>query len=275
VFLNNRYHDPTTGAFASVDPLVAKTGQPYLYANGNPTTLSDPSGLDPGWAHDNDPCNDAGYYACKLGGSTNDDIVDNGPRQRAELARGIGKPGGKRSYFPGCPSDICYGSLYPMALPAEEQMTHRYTFENSLGVFGPDGPQLVANLFFSNPNQTFPFWIPGKLELGNVLELDDGIPGEALVRVSYLNDTGFGFESLEGHPEGAGNFITFEFMLNDWGQTVLYVDSWGPPEGSALDVPIVKQFNMEFVKNIWLEFSAGLGSVASQKLPSFPCCPGR
>jgi len=56
---------------------------------------------------------------------------------------------------------------------------------------------------------------------------------------------------------------------------VLYVDSWGPPEGSALDVPIVKQFNMEFVKNIWLEFSAGLGSVASQKLPSFPCCPGR
>jgi RHS repeat-associated protein len=56
VFLNNRYYDPTVGVFISVDPLVEKTGTPYLYAAGNPTTLSDPSGLDPGWAHDNDPC---------------------------------------------------------------------------------------------------------------------------------------------------------------------------------------------------------------------------
>jgi len=45
VFLNNRYHDPTLGHFISVDPLVGKTGQPYLYGDGNPSTLSDPSGL--------------------------------------------------------------------------------------------------------------------------------------------------------------------------------------------------------------------------------------
>ena len=30
---------------ASVDPLVGKTGQPYLYANGSPVTLTDVSGL--------------------------------------------------------------------------------------------------------------------------------------------------------------------------------------------------------------------------------------
>jgi uncharacterized protein RhaS with RHS repeats len=47
VFLNNRYYDPSIGVFLSVDPLVDKTGQPYTYANGNPTTLSDPSGLAP------------------------------------------------------------------------------------------------------------------------------------------------------------------------------------------------------------------------------------
>ena len=58
-YLNNRYYDPQLGVFLSVDPLVATTGDPYLYGNGNPTTLSDPTGLDPGWAHDNDPCNDA------------------------------------------------------------------------------------------------------------------------------------------------------------------------------------------------------------------------
>jgi RHS repeat-associated protein len=44
-YLNNRYYDPTVGVFVSVDPLVATTGQPYLYADGNPATLSDPTGL--------------------------------------------------------------------------------------------------------------------------------------------------------------------------------------------------------------------------------------
>ena len=44
-YLNNRYYDPTLGNFVSVDPLVGKTGTPYLYANGNPATLSDPTGL--------------------------------------------------------------------------------------------------------------------------------------------------------------------------------------------------------------------------------------
>ena len=45
VFLNNRYHDPQLGHFVSVDPLVGQTGMPYMYGNGNPTTLSDPTGL--------------------------------------------------------------------------------------------------------------------------------------------------------------------------------------------------------------------------------------
>jgi RHS repeat-associated protein len=47
VFLNNRYHDPQLGTFISVDPLIAITGEPYLYASGNATTLSDPEGLAP------------------------------------------------------------------------------------------------------------------------------------------------------------------------------------------------------------------------------------
>lgn len=47
MFLNNRYHDPSLGVFISVDPLVQMTGEPYIYASGNPTTLSDPTGLCP------------------------------------------------------------------------------------------------------------------------------------------------------------------------------------------------------------------------------------
>ena len=46
MFLNNRYYDPTVGVFTSVDPLVGKTGTPYLYGAGNPSTLTDPTGLD-------------------------------------------------------------------------------------------------------------------------------------------------------------------------------------------------------------------------------------
>jgi RHS repeat-associated protein len=49
--LEHRDYDPTTGVFITVDPLVASTGDPYSYAAGNPTTLSDPTGLSP-WGTD-------------------------------------------------------------------------------------------------------------------------------------------------------------------------------------------------------------------------------
>ena len=44
-YLNNRYHDPTTNQFISVDPLVTTTGEPYIYGAANPITYSDPDGL--------------------------------------------------------------------------------------------------------------------------------------------------------------------------------------------------------------------------------------
>ena len=58
MFLNNRYHDPTLGHFTSVDPLVGQTGMPYLYGDGNPATLSDPTGLAA--CADDDNCGFAG-----------------------------------------------------------------------------------------------------------------------------------------------------------------------------------------------------------------------
>lgn len=41
----NRYYDPSTDQFISVDPLVSVTGQPISYANDDPVNASDPSGL--------------------------------------------------------------------------------------------------------------------------------------------------------------------------------------------------------------------------------------
>jgi RHS repeat-associated protein len=41
----NRYYDPSTGQFLSVDPDVASTGQTYSFAGDDPVNASDPSGL--------------------------------------------------------------------------------------------------------------------------------------------------------------------------------------------------------------------------------------
>jgi uncharacterized protein RhaS with RHS repeats len=42
----NRYYNPTTGQFLSVDPPVGETGQPYAYTGNDPLNATDPLGLD-------------------------------------------------------------------------------------------------------------------------------------------------------------------------------------------------------------------------------------
>jgi RHS repeat-associated protein len=44
IYLVNRYYDPQTGQFLSVDPDVAQTGAPYDYADGDPVSGTDPTG---------------------------------------------------------------------------------------------------------------------------------------------------------------------------------------------------------------------------------------
>jgi uncharacterized protein RhaS with RHS repeats len=89
-YLRARYYDPKTAQFITRDPLEAETGQPYLYANGNPTLYTDPSGMSafstiadvggaaingatlglvkPGWV---DPCSWAGFAGEAAGGAVN------------------------------------------------------------------------------------------------------------------------------------------------------------------------------------------------------------
>ena len=51
LFLNNRHYDPTTGVFVSVDPLVTKTMQPYIYGAANPVASGESQALH-GWIYD-------------------------------------------------------------------------------------------------------------------------------------------------------------------------------------------------------------------------------
>jgi len=46
IYLVNRYHDPASGSFTTVDPAFLTTGAAYTYANGDPANAWDPMGLD-------------------------------------------------------------------------------------------------------------------------------------------------------------------------------------------------------------------------------------
>jgi RHS repeat-associated protein len=55
IYLLNRYYEPSTGQFISVDPALAQTAEPYEYANSNPTSNVDPAGQwacqwEPSWS---------------------------------------------------------------------------------------------------------------------------------------------------------------------------------------------------------------------------------
>jgi hypothetical protein len=51
----DRYYDPATDQFLSVDPDVAETGQPYAFTGDDPLNATDPMGLNPfnpcNWGH--------------------------------------------------------------------------------------------------------------------------------------------------------------------------------------------------------------------------------
>jgi RHS repeat-associated protein len=46
IYLLDRYYDPQTGQFLSVDPDLAQTQEPYAYGGGDPVINSDPTGDD-------------------------------------------------------------------------------------------------------------------------------------------------------------------------------------------------------------------------------------
>lgn len=155
---------------------------------------------------------------------------------------------------------------------AGPEVVKRYTYQYLIGRFGDNGPDLIAQMFFADPNAFFPVSIGGPLKPGTILDLDSGTmipPGP--VEVNSVGPRSFGFTSLDGHPEGAGNVIEFTFASDKYGQTVLQIDSAGPKDGKFTG-PVAKQFNVILTKNLWQEFASSLGAGGYQQFPTFPCC---
>ena len=44
-YLRNRYYDPATAQFLTIDPAVTQTQAPYYYASDSPLNYTDPTGL--------------------------------------------------------------------------------------------------------------------------------------------------------------------------------------------------------------------------------------
>jgi RHS repeat-associated protein len=67
LYLINRYYDPATGIFVSVDPDVGQTQTPYAYADGNPVSLADPAGANTAtWPESGHPCTNNPFKWCDM-----------------------------------------------------------------------------------------------------------------------------------------------------------------------------------------------------------------
>ena len=276
-YLNNRYHDPTLGAFVSVDPLVAMTRMPYAYGNNNPITYMDPSGLCASTPAEGAACfgtpaiwAEGGRMAAS--GSSQSDIAGYYRSQPS-----INKPGTDPSVIwryaeNSMKSNPCgYLAQACGSAGRTPDFVRRYEYQFLIGRFGPDGPRLIAEMFFASPNDFFPAMFEGPLVLGGEVIIDSGPERlDAPVQVVQLDGRSFGFLSLPGHPEGSGNLIVFTFAADKFGQTVLRVVSVGPPDGKFTSAP-AKQVNTVFTKNLWQEFASALGFVGYGRFPTYPC----
>ena len=124
-YLNNRHYDSTTGVFISVDPLVTKTMQPYIYGAANPVTYSDPDGLE--------PCPKSGCSAADMGG-------------RLPVARWAIDDQPERGDF----SDCAHGSTASYCDKSPGSVYHQQLFVVSGGTYDkrvrhPDLPSWVPN----------------------------------------------------------------------------------------------------------------------------------
>jgi RHS repeat-associated protein len=84
IYLRSRCYDPETGSFVTKDPLgVHASINGYLYANGNPVNVIDPSGLDPAFSP-------IGIFSSLTAGQEAAAVNQPGPMLIAGLGIGVG-----------------------------------------------------------------------------------------------------------------------------------------------------------------------------------------
>lgn len=109
LYLQNRYYDPVTAQFLTIDPAIALTGQPYTYVDDNPLNLVDPDGQMP-----DEPFNpDAGGYGGDSGAdilssiSQAEQLAEEGENAGGSQVRGSGDGGSSNSTAPNIGTTSC------------------------------------------------------------------------------------------------------------------------------------------------------------------------
>ena len=111
ILMGARYYDPETGQFLTRDPRTPVTRQPYLYANGDPVNLTDPSGLQcstdissPGLSGDSLDDTSSGELA-STGTLPGGGAASTGTLTGGELANTGSLAGGGAAYAPPAPDE--------------------------------------------------------------------------------------------------------------------------------------------------------------------------
>ena len=195
-YLNNRHYDPSTGVFVSVDPLVTKTMQPYIYGAANPVTYSDPTGL----------CTFISGE-CHFG---------DGSRYNPTTRESTPAPPPPTPRPPSPPTAPTSG------IEIGEQ-EHLYDKEFFLFPDDHGGAEFWMDRMQNDPTPYFPFRLSvdtcatggpvdscKPIQVGNVLLLSGGFP-DLLGRVEVIDatSTSFRFIALEDHEAGRFGTITF------------------------------------------------------------------
>ncbi len=245
-YLNNRHHDPTLGAFISVDPLVTTTGQPYIYGAANPITYSDRDGLQP-----------CAFSACPDGIP----VVQNGESDHrawrwTRLNEAVPKSLARELFELDRPD----GPLPSWGLPGNPEGSTKRHYAHTYEITEGSAAETLASVFVENCSVVFP--IPGcssGFVEGDTLNLrqEFGPYTQSFpVEVANVGGSVVRFISLPGHPEGVGREIQFRFV-EFGGATYLKVDAWGP--GSALtELPIVSNLNYAVAESAWSSLAQNL-----------------
>jgi hypothetical protein len=101
----NRYYDPTSDQFMSIDPDVATTDQPYVFTNDNPLNSTDPLGMSL-WSKAKQYASDLLHFSAAVNLAREGDL--SGAAKILHKTLG-GCVGGSAGWGPGISGSLCAG----------------------------------------------------------------------------------------------------------------------------------------------------------------------
>jgi hypothetical protein len=168
-FVVNRYYDPTTDQFLSIDPDVAETDQPYVFTNDDPLNAEDPLGLEDigvGFGPGGDD------YGAAGGGTGNDGSG--------------GTSGGEADPTKDASAKIIVSDL--KMTDTVEQHTTEYTKDGWLSRPYTGSPLTIQNIIESGNPIPDPGGVPGALRW-DVSGTFNGTPGTYELVIDPTTDT--------------------------------------------------------------------------------------